>query len=498
MTIASPKLDTSHLTANDAALRRCQTALELKDQGDYRGAQEVMRLLWGRVGERPEIQGLHPSVAAEVLLCVGILTRWIGSRNQLKESQDMARDLISEGITFYEFAGDVKQVAAARAELAYCYWREGALDEARIMFNVALQKLSTEGNTRANALLGLAVVEWSASRFDEALRILTENRFLFDKVTNHAIKGAYHSQLAMVLRKLAPSEKRHDHLKLVLREYEKADHYFKLAHNRVFRADVKNNISNVFRELSRFKEAHQYLEQARRLRVIVKDKIGIAQIDDTRAQVLIAQRKLKEAEAVARGSVRVLDKSGHQCLLAESLITQGIALARLGKTDQAQFTFQRAMEVSVQVGALNKAGLAALTLIEEIEGLSPEVADQVYDRAAVWLAQSQSLELVQRVVAASKKIRVNIRGELNAADATKAVLNTACDLQKEMSRHEGMMIKQALTKANGSLTRAASLLSMSYQALAYIIEARHKDLLKERSPVHRRAPRKGTRSQRES
>jgi len=472
--------------------------LELKDQGDYAGAQEVMRPLWKRVGESPENERLHPSVAAEVLLCAGILTGWIGSKQGIEGAQELAKNLISESITFYQSAGDLKKVAAGRAELAYCYWREGALDEARIMFRDSLQILTTQGNTRARALLRLAIVEWSASRFDEALRVLTENRLLFDKITNYAIKGAYYSQLAMVLRKLVPSEKRHDHLKRVLGEYEKADHYFKLAHNKVFRADVKNNIGNVLRELSRFREAHEYLEQARRLRILVKDKIGIAQIDDTRAQVLIAQRKHKEAEAVARGSVRILDKSGHQVLLADSLITQGIALARLGKTDQAQFTFQRAMEVAVQVGAHNKAGLAALTLIEEIDGLPPEFADQVYDRAAEWLAQSQSLELVQRVVAASKKIRVKIRGELNPEEAMKAVLNTPCDLQKEMSRLEGVMIKQALTRANGSLTRAASLLSMSYQALAYVIEARHKDLLKERSPVHRRSPRKRTRISRTS
>lgn len=55
---------------------------------------------------------------------------------------------------------------------------------------------------------------------------------------------------------------------------------------------------------------------------------------------------------------------------------------------------------------------------------------------------------------------------------------------------EKALIKQALTQANGRVTHAASLLSMSYQALAYIIESRHKDLLKERSPVHRRRPRK--------
>ena len=56
--------------------------------------------------------------------------------------------------------------------------------------------------------------------------------------------------------------------------------------------------------------------------------------------------------------------------------------------------------------------------------------------------------------------------------------------------YEGALIKQALAQANGRVTHAASLLGMSYQALCYIIESRHKDLLKERSPVVRRRTRK--------
>ena len=79
-------------------------------------------------------------------------------------AQEAAKNLITESIRSYESAGDVKKVAAARVELAYCYWREGALNEARIMLNEALQKLTTEGNTRASALLSLAIVEWSAAR----------------------------------------------------------------------------------------------------------------------------------------------------------------------------------------------------------------------------------------------------------------------------------------------------------------------------------------------
>src|SRR4030095_10015046 len=111
----------------------------------------------------PDTSVLHPSVAAEVLLCTGILTCWIGSRGQNREALEHARDLITESIGFYESEGDVLKVASARVELAYSYWCEGSLDEARVMFHEALQRLSVEGNTRARAILGLAVVEWSAN-----------------------------------------------------------------------------------------------------------------------------------------------------------------------------------------------------------------------------------------------------------------------------------------------------------------------------------------------
>jgi tetratricopeptide (TPR) repeat protein len=486
MKITSSKLHTSHLTANDEALFRCRTALELKDKGSYEGAREAMGPLWTRVGERPETEGLYPSVVAELLLCVGILTRWIGSKNQIKESQFLARDLISESISFYESAGDVKNVAAARAELAYCYWREGSLDEARIMFHEALQKLTMEGNTRANALLGLAVVEWSDSRFIEALRILSENALLFKKITNHTIKGTYHNQLAMVLRKLVTSEMREDNFRRILTEYEEADRHFKLARNIVFRADVKNNIGNLFREISQFKKAHLYLEQARRLRVTVRDKIGIAQIDDTRAQVLIAEKRFKEAEAVAKIAAKVLDKSGHQCLLADALITHGIALARLKQTERAQFTFQRAIEVAHQVGALNKAGLAAITLIEELDELAPDTMYAAYD-ASEWVVNSQSLDLLRRLDQAGRRAFSTSRGQPKAPAAMEAILNQPCDLQAEVLKFEASLIRQALAQANGSVTRAAKALKMTYQGLAYVIGSRHKDLIKERSPIRRRS-----------
>jgi len=489
MKITSPKPQTSHLTINEEALQKCQSALEKRDRGDYEGAREVMRPLWKRIGERPEVKGLHASVAAEVLICVGILTSWIGSKEELDNAQEVAKDLITEGMTFYESISDVRKVTSARAEIAYCYFREGALNEARTQLAEALEKLTTEGNTRARALLRLAIVECSAFRYDDASKILTDNAQLFGKVNNHAIIGAYHNQVAMVLRKLATPQNRNDYFQRAIQAYEQADIHFKLAHNIVFRANVKNNVGFLLYKLSRFKEAHGYLEEARRLAVSIRNKVQTAEIDDTRAQILIAEGRLEEAEAVASHAVKVLAKSGQQCLLSDALITQGIALARLGRIDGAQFAFQRAIEVAQQVDALNKAGLAALSLVEELDELPRDTVHAAFHRAAEWLANCQSQDLMKRFTAAAKKVFSILNRELTAGEATEELFNKPCDLQKEILRYEGELINQALARTNGRLTEAASQLKMSYQALAYIIERRHKDLLRARSPVRRRSRR---------
>ena len=485
MKIALPKLQTSHLT-NEEALSRCHDALELKDKEDYEGAQEVMRRLWHAIGERPETSGLHPSVEAEVLLCVGILTGWIGSKIQIKDAQETAKNLITESTIYFESVGDLRKVAAARTELAYCYWRAGEANEARTMLREALKKLTTEGTTRARALLKLTTVEWTAGRYFEALEILKANSTLFEKLTNHAVKGAYHSEFAIILRNLATAENLHGYFQRAISEYQEADSQFRLARNPIFRADVKNNVGFLLFKLARFKEAHKYFEEARRLTVGFRDRARTAQIDETRAQVLIVERKFTEAEYVARRAALALEKSGHQRLVACAFITQGTALTRLGRMEHAQLILQKAIEVALRVEAVNIAGLATLTLIEQVTPLSPATLQAGYQQAREWLADSNSQEVLRRLSDAAGKVVSSIQNELSAEEATEILLSGPRDLQSRMHNYENSLIKQALMQSNGSVTRAASLLGMSYQALCYILESRHQDLLKERSPIRRR------------
>jgi DNA-binding NtrC family response regulator len=157
---------------------------------------------------------------------------------------------------------------------------------------------------------------------------------------------------------------------------------------------------------------------------------------------------------------------------------------------RALFVFQKAIEVALKVDARNNAGLAALTLVEEVDHLSPATLQAAYRQAREWLSNSQTQAVKLRLGDAAGKVTASVHVELSSEEATEILLSKGFDFQGRILEYERSMIKQALAQANGRITHAASLLRLSYQGLAYIIEARHKDLLKERSPVRRRRPRK--------
>ena len=54
------------------------------------------------------------------------------------------------------------------------------------------------------------------------------------------------------------------------------------------------------------------------------------------------------------------------------------------------------------------------------------------------------------------------------------------------SATKGNLIRQALQLSDGSVTRAARLLGVTHQGLAFILNGRHSDLLSIRTPVKRR------------
>ena len=125
---------------------------------------------------------------------------------------------------------------------------------------------------------------------------------------------------------LSKSAEPEDYLDRALVEYAAASYHFELADHRRYRANLENNLGVIYFQINRCKEAHEHLDRARRMFTSLKDKSGIAQVDETRARVFLKERRYSDAEKVARASVRTLEKSEMQLPLVESLTTHGAAL----------------------------------------------------------------------------------------------------------------------------------------------------------------------------
>src|SRR5215216_3341386 len=327
------------------ARQRCEKSRELERAGDYEGARSALGRLWTRIGERPRLAELSEDTQAEVLWRVGSLSGWLGSANQIAGAQEFARDLLTESITLFESLGERDKRAEAMGDLALCYWRLGAQDNGRALFRQAIgaaQKPETKLRTLTNA----STVEISSGRYADALALLNAAAAFLGEVSDDWIHGAYHYQRGLVYRGLGGTE----NLDHALIEYSAASMHLANAGHIRHLAGVENNIGFIHMLLGRATEALTHLDKARAIFVSLKDSRMVAQVNDTRARVFLAEKRFAEAERAIFGAVTVLEQGDDSSLLAEALTTEGSIFAGSGKYDSARAAFNRASDVAAAAG----------------------------------------------------------------------------------------------------------------------------------------------------
>ena len=484
------QLEDANLSRDEQTRLRCQAAAELERRGQYEAAREALGDLWRGVGQRPALEGLSPLTAAEVLLRAGTLSGWFGSARQIEDGQDTAKDLISESISRFRAIGDTIRAAVAQSELGFCYKRAGAYDEARVVYQEALDGLGEGGpqDLRAEVLKRLAVVELHSGRYNDALRVLTDAADLFAG-SDDALKGKFHNDLACVLTCLSRAERRMDYADRAIIEYTAAAHHFELAGHTSYCARAENNLGFLLYTIGQYDEAHEHLSRARRLFVSERDEGGVAQVDETRARALLAEGRAREAARVIRESVRTLEKGGEQAMLAEALITQGRVLAGLGRSVESQNVLRRAADLAEQAGAVEDAGRALLTLIEEhADRIDEHDLLETYSRADGLLKGTQDAETTARLRGcAARVVSARLPATPTQRDRSRPDFWANFNLTERVRAYEAQYISRALTEAHGSVTHAARLLGLNHHTkLAAILTGRHKDLMHLRTPPEKR------------
>jgi len=479
----------TEISVSENIIPLCELAKNLEEAGQFESACEILQPFWAGPLHRPDTLGLTNDTKAELLLRAGTLTGWLGSAKQLAGAQEVAKDLISESASIFEIEGNSEKIAESRVDLAICYWREGALDEARITLQLVLNDLGeTNSEQKLRALLNSAIVEKVATREQEALRIYREAAPQFDVSANHALKGKFHNSYATLLKSLGLSEKSEEYIDAALVEFAAASFHFQQAGHHRFQARVENNVGFLFASIGRFPEAHQHVNSAHRLCVQLADHGLAAYADDTLAQIFLMEGNSEQAEKAARRAVQALKQGGEQTALAEALTTHAKALARLNQTRIAKATLDQAVEISQTAGNPDRGGIAAVTAIEELSDYLPvDALHHYYRTAESLLSNSQNLSLRTRLGECARRV-LSVALPANAATTTNTEppLQPGFSLDSEVLRYEASLIRRALEESGGSVTRAARLLGVTHQGLAFILNGRHSDLLSIRTPVKRR------------
>jgi tetratricopeptide (TPR) repeat protein len=452
--------------------QRCAAAKALAGVGDYEAARDALGELWGGIGEHPKTEGLPLEEQAEVLLRAGSLSGWIGVSTQVPGAQGFAKDLISESIRAFETLDDQEKIAEAQSNLALCYWREGAMDEARVWFREALSKATAP----ANSLWILArstVVEISSDRFAEALAILDQAAPLLNQVHDKAARGFYHMQRGAILKNLGGT----DNLELALIENTGASAHFEQAKHQRYFAGVENESGQILCQLGRNSEATEHFDRARAAFIEIGDGDSAAQVDDSRARSLIAQQRYVDAEKSAFSAASALEAGDDPSLLATALETHGVALARLGRYQSALGTLKRAAHIAETAGDVQLAGKIFLTILEEVKSfLSPGEVGSIYQEADGRLGENLDTDSMAR-------LRSGARLAIANTATARSDNTTRGSFEQEVHNRESELIKAALDQSNGSVTRAARILGLTHQGLCYIINHRHKHLLGSRAPI---------------
>jgi transcriptional regulator with PAS, ATPase and Fis domain len=389
-------LDAPQLRRTDRILLRCRLARELQESGNYEAACSVLEEFWQGVSHYPSVSDLDDSVAAEILLICGSLTGWIGSSRQIPGAQERAKDLITESSYRFNELSEPLKVAECEIEIALCYWREGAMDEARITLQEAIKKLEGCEELKLRAELRLALVERTSDRPHEALKVLKRCADIAYRSSN-SLAGRFHAEYASTLKNIGSAENDAEVLDQALVEFAAASYHFeKAGHNR-YRARVENNLGLLYLTLRRPQDAHTHLDRARRIFQSLSDKGSIAQVDETIARVYIERGLYIEAEKSARASVQQLEAGDESSLLAESLITHAVSLCRLKKFTDGQRNLQKARSIAERVGDSSRAILAALVTLEEVKTLSKEEIVSFYIDLDSQLAVSRHTDLNLRL-----------------------------------------------------------------------------------------------------
>jgi len=250
---------------------------------------------------------------------------------------------------------------------------------------------------RSLALIRLAALERMAGRPKEALTILSEAKDIAQLCGPWATARC-HLELASTYKHLAIAEPLINYIDEALRFYSMALCEFEGIGNHRLSAITENNLGLVMSIIGDFEAAESHLLRARRTFDSFDDRIRCAQVDESLAQMHLAQGRFDDANLSIQRAVKTMETGDEDVFLIEALTTQGLIYCKLNRYSQAKTILENAYRLAQRCGDIEGAGRSLTLLVEEMfDLLEQDEQNDITNRIVELICGSQKLSIYKRL-----------------------------------------------------------------------------------------------------
>ncbi len=345
--------DVTVSTGNLFRLERC---------GRYEDALAELRYIWEDYNSFPDISGFVSREAAEILLRCGALIGFLGHNKQIPNSQEKSKNLLTEARSRFFEIYDVEKIAECENYLALAYWRTGELVEAEIWIEESLSRNILNSNrVRLHSHIIKCLILIPAKKYSEIISNLIVLEKDFINCNDDCLKGDFYNHTGLALKNIGETSKALEKLESARRAYQKAGHL-------IYLGAVENNLSQLYKSLKRFPEAHKTIDSATKVFKQIKDRTREGFSLDTKAQIFFDEAKYKEALEVIERAILILTKSENAAYIVETYLSKSKILLYQENLTAAFLCLSDAVQIAKKKISEDKA----TALVKEFEELFKE------------------------------------------------------------------------------------------------------------------------------
>lgn len=355
-----------------------QKLFELERRGKYEDALSEISGLWSDNSIPPDVSALEPEVAAEMLLRCGSLIGFYGHNRQIREAQQLSKDLLTDSKDRFLDLDMYEKAAECDTSLALACWRSGELQDADIWLDEAMSYDLPDSNpTRLYTHVTRSLINLSNRKYKENLEIAALIETDLRRHADSFLNGNFCVNIGLSL-------KNEGEIPEALGQFELARFYHERSGHRVYLGTVDNNLAQLYKTEKRFDRAHECIDRATAIFIEIGDKTREGFSLDTKALIYFAEGLYDKALEAIEQAILILEQTENAAYKLDAFVTKAKILLYLRDFTSAVLSLLAAVEIAqVQIGEEHARNLIADFEKTLIERDSEEPHDQTVKAGSI-------------------------------------------------------------------------------------------------------------------